>query len=184
MLSGSGRYVIVFNGEIFNYLELRAELEAKGHVFHSASDTEVLLEAYIEWGERCLERLNGMWAFVILDTTSGECFCSRDRFGIKPLYWLRTVDRVILASEAQAILRSGLCNAQLDRQTIARYLFFGDLDHGVRTFHEGIEAVEPGTWLLIDREGHVRSGRYWTMPDDTDDSAPDLSGLYNMFHDS
>lgn len=184
MLSGSGRYAIVFNGEIFNYLELRAELEAKGHVFHSASDTEVLLEAYVEWGEQCLERLNGMWAFIILDTVSGECFCSRDRFGIKPLYWLRTADRVILASEAQAVLRSGLCNAQVDRQTVAKYLFFGDMDHGVRTLHEGIEAVEPGTWLSIDREGHVRSGRYWTMPDDTDDSAPDLSGLYNVFHDS
>lgn len=184
MLSGSGRYAVVFNGEIFNYRELRAELEANGHVFHSASDTEVLLEAYIEWKEQCLERLNGMWAFIILDTVSGECFCSRDRFGIKPLYWLRTADRVILASEAQAIVRSGLYDAQVDRQMVARYLFFGDLDQGVRTFHEGIAAVGPGTWLSINREGRVRSGRYWELPEDTDDGEPGLSGLYDVFHDS
>lgn len=183
MLSDSGRYAIIFNGEIFNYLELRTELEARGYVFRSSSDTEVLLNAYIEWKEACLERLNGMWAFVILDTESSECFCARDRFGIKPLYFMKSHDRVVLASEVSAILRSGLYRRQINRTTIARYLFFGDLDQNNDTFYQGINAVAPGTWMSIDKEGSVRSAQYWTLPQDVEE-ASDVRELYDLFHDS
>ncbi len=183
MLSDSGRYAIVFNGEIFNYLELRTELEAKGHVFRSSSDTEVLLNAYIEWKEACLERLNGMWAFVILDTESGECFCARDRFGIKPLYVMKSSNRIVLASEVSAILRSGLYEREINRTTIARYLHFGDLDHSNNTFYEGINAVPPGTWLSIDKEGNVHSKQYWALPQDTQE-IPDHEALCSLFHDA
>lgn len=183
MLSDSGRYAIIFNGEIFNYLELRTELETKGHVFRSSSDTEVLLNAYIEWKEGCLERLNGMWAFVILDRESGECFCARDRFGIKPLYFMKSGDRVVLASEVSAILGSGLYQRQINRTTIARYLFFGDLDCSNDTFYEGINAVAPGTWMSIDRDGCIRSARYWELPKDVEE-APDHEELRDLFHDA
>lgn len=183
MRSESGRYVIVFNGEIFNYLELRKELESKGYVFRSSSDTEVLLNAFIEWKEECLRRLNGMWAFVILDTQSNECFCARDRFGIKPLYFLKTRDRVVLASEVSTIVDSGLYRHRVNETTVARYLFFGDLDYDSGTFCEGINAVAPGTWMSIDREGHVYSERYWTLPQDTD-RAPDCQELYELFRDA
>lgn len=183
MLSGSGRYAIVFNGEIFNYLELRAELEGKGYVFRSSSDTEVLLNAYIEWKEACLNRLNGMWAFVILDKETNECFCARDRFGIKPLYYVETLERVVFASEVSAIVHSGLCHSAINRTAVAQYLFFGNLDTTTDTFQEKIHAVDPGTWMRVDQEGHIRSERYWTLPEDVDD-APDCSELYELFHDA
>jgi asparagine synthase (glutamine-hydrolysing) len=180
MLSGSGRYAIVFNGEIFNYIELRAELASKGHVFKSSSDTEVLLNAYVEWGAECLPRLNGMFAFVILDTATGECFCARDRFGVKPLYCFRDAKRIIFASEVSAVLRSGLCRPSVDRSSVAKYLFFGTLDNNGQTFYEGITAVAPGSWVSIDRDRKIRSARYWELPTDTDTS-PDCAKLYDLF---
>src|SRR6266567_4662103 len=85
--SDDGRLRLVHNGEVYNYRELRAELEAKGHRFRSATDTEVILAAYREWGERCVERFNGMWAFALWDADRSRLFCSRDRFGVKPFYY-------------------------------------------------------------------------------------------------
>jgi len=183
MLSDSGRYAIVFNGEIFNYLELRAELESSGYVFRSSSDTEVLLNAYIEWKEECLQRLNGMWAFVILDKERDECFCARDRFGVKPLYYLETPERVMVASEVSALMHSGLCQPQINRTAVAQYLFFGALDYDDSSFQERIHALDPGTWMSIDNTGHIHSGRYWALPDDVDD-APDCVELYKLFDDA
>ncbi|TAN03008.1 MAG: asparagine synthase (glutamine-hydrolyzing) [Rhodanobacteraceae bacterium] len=182
MESDSGRFVIVFNGEIFNYLELRAELEALGYKFRSNSDTEVLLNAYIEWDVACLDKFNGMWAFAILDKHTGRFFCARDRFGVKPLYYLRTAKCMVFASEVAAILRSGIVRPAVDRSTVAQYLFFGDLDCGEGTFYEGITAVAPGTWMSIDGGGRIRSGAYWKLPDDVA-AKPDFDELYELFHD-
>ena len=100
MSSPSGELVLSFNGEIYNYVELRAELAAKGRHFRSESDTEVLLQAYEEWGEGCVEKFNGMWSFAILDKRNNRIFCSRDRFGEKPFYFLRP----ILLKFRQAVL--------------------------------------------------------------------------------
>src|SRR5262249_2659669 len=100
MGSSDGKTWIVFNGEIYNFLALRSELEAKGHVFRSHGDTEVILAAFEEWGEDCFARLDGMWAIVILDLRRNRLLVSRDRFGIKPLYW--SIDEsgaLLLASE-------------------------------------------------------------------------------------
>src|SRR5664280_2377928 len=105
MFSYDNRYVMVFNGEIYNYIELRDELRNKGHVFHSGTDTEVILAAYMEWGEDCLDRLNGMWAFVIYDRREKKVFASRDRFGIKPLYYYHDDNTFIFASEITPILK-------------------------------------------------------------------------------
>ena len=104
MLSEDGRYAIVFNGEIYNFLEVRDELRTKGHSFHTESDTEVILRAYVEWGSACQERFNGMWAFVIWDNAARELFFSRDRFGVKPLLLLETPSGTAFASEAKAFL--------------------------------------------------------------------------------
>lgn len=183
MLDASGRYAIVFNGEIFNYLELRRELEGKGHVFRSSSDTEVLLHAYIEWKQDCLARLNGMWSFVILDLQSRECFVARDRFGVKPLYLARTRDRLIIASEVSAIVRSGRYDLRINRKTVAQYLYFGDLDHTADTFCDGISAVPPGSWFTVDATGGTRGGRYWELPTDADNN-PDPREFAELFHDS
>jgi asparagine synthase (glutamine-hydrolysing) len=183
MLSSSGRYAIIFNGEIFNYPELRKELEGRGYTFKSSSDTEVLLNAYLEWKEECLGRLNGMWAFVILDKERNECFCARDRFGVKPLYCLETPERVMLASEVSAFIRSGLCQPAVNRTAVARYLYSGALDLDSSTFQEKIRAIEPGTWMSVDNQGNTRSGRYWDLPRDVDEE-PDCAGLYELFDDA
>jgi len=102
MCSEDGEFVIVFNGEIYNYIELREELRAAGYRFRSTSDTEVLLAAYRQWGPDCLGRLNGMWAFVIHDRRRGVLFGARDRFGVKPLFVHRGKEYWLLASEAKA----------------------------------------------------------------------------------
>ena len=104
MTSGDGALTIVFNGEVFNYLELREELRAAGHAFRTGTDTEVVLAAYAAWGRDCLLRFNGMWAFAILDRRRGEVFLARDRLGVKPLYYALAGDRFLFASECKALL--------------------------------------------------------------------------------
>src|SRR5918998_1401286 len=102
MASEDGAHRLVHNGEGYNYRELRAELEAKGHRFRSATDTEVILAAYREWGEACVERFNGMWAFALWDAERRRLFCSRDRFGVKPFYYRYAGGRFAFASEQKA----------------------------------------------------------------------------------
>jgi asparagine synthase (glutamine-hydrolysing) len=104
MASRDGRYWIVYNGEIYNYLELRQELAAQGAVFHTASDTEVILAAYQAWGPECLQRFNGMWALAIWDTQERSLFLARDRFGIKPLYYASSPEKFAFASEMKALV--------------------------------------------------------------------------------
>ncbi|MGH9439056.1 MAG: asparagine synthase (glutamine-hydrolyzing), partial [Terriglobia bacterium] len=178
-----GRYSIVFNGEIFNYVELRAELQKKGYTFVSTSDTEVLLNAYIEWKERCLERLNGMWAFIILDKQSGECFCARDRFGVKPLYYHLTAERVVVASETSAIRASGLYDATPDMSTISRFLFLDELDTTNDTFYSGVQALPPATYMKIAPDGVAQQTCYWQLPSERS-SEVDLEEIRNIFLDS
>lgn len=115
MVSSDGQYVITYNGEIYNFLELRRDLEAKGVIFRTQSDTEVILAAWQIWGEDMLLRFNGMWAFGILDTRSNELFLARDRFGIKPLLYALTPERLVFASEHRALIRSDL-NSDLGRR--------------------------------------------------------------------
>ena len=126
MLSGDGRYVIVFNGEIYNFLELRRELEAMGRSFRTQSDTEVILEAWRVWQEGMLPRFNGMWALAIFDTETSDLFLARDRFGIKPLLYALTPERLVFASEQRALVQSGLFATSIDievaRQAHARRL--------------------------------------------------------------
>ena len=104
MFSHDQRYVMIFNGEIFNYVELREELKAKGHVFRTKTDTEVLLTSYIEWGENMLHHLNGMWAFAIYDREEKTVFAARDRYGIKPFYYILEDNRFAFASEIPSLL--------------------------------------------------------------------------------
>ena len=100
---------IVFNGEIYNHVELRAQLQADGHRFRTGTDTEVILNAYVAWGERCVERFNGMWAFAILDESRGRIFCSRDRLGVKPFHWMprRSRTRSALSSALRGTSTAG-----------------------------------------------------------------------------
>jgi asparagine synthase (glutamine-hydrolysing) len=130
MVSEDGRFVLTFNGEIYNYLELKKELEARGHRFRTETDTEVLLAAFIEWGADCLPRLNGMFAFAIWDNKERELIVARDRLGIKPLYYAHlpggngTQHAFIFASEVKAILATGLVEQSLDPESLNQFLTF------------------------------------------------------------
>ncbi|HKQ25282.1 MAG TPA: asparagine synthase (glutamine-hydrolyzing) [Burkholderiales bacterium] len=165
MLSEDGKVVLVFNGEIYNYLELRSELQALGHRFKSTGDTEVLLHAYLQWGTDCVTKLNGMWAFIIYDGREGKLFGSRDRFGIKPLFRYRAADCWLFGSEIKAIRASGLCDAGINWRVAADYLMNGRLDTTEQTFYAGIEQVRPAASFEVNREGAYREWTYWSLED-------------------
>jgi asparagine synthase (glutamine-hydrolysing) len=163
MSSDDGQVTLVFNGEIFNYIELRHELEALGYKFRSTGDTEVLLHAYRQWGRECVHRFNGMWAFVIYDRQRACLFGSRDRFGIKPLYLYRAADSFLFASEIKAILCSGLYQPSPNWQVIASFLLQDRLDESAESFYQGIEQILPGTAFELKLDGQLQKWRYWSL---------------------
>jgi asparagine synthase (glutamine-hydrolysing) len=158
-----GRYVMVYNGEIYNYLELRRELEQRGCTFRSSGDSEVLLQAYATWGRDCLTRLNGMWAFLIYDRDRGLVFGARDRFGVKPLYRHLTSRAVCLASEIKAIRASGEHRDGIHWPVASRFLLQGRLDEDERTFYENVEQVPPGHAFEVTLGGEWRQWAYWSL---------------------
>jgi asparagine synthase (glutamine-hydrolysing) len=149
MFSADNRYNIIFNGEIYNYIELREELLTKGYRFRSKTDTEVLLYSYIEWGEDCLHKLNGMWAFAIYDNLKKELFCARDRFGVKPFYYYADNSEFIFASEIPPILTATGPGSEPDYQTIFEYLVFNRTDQTEKTFFKNIKKLQHGCSLRI-----------------------------------
>ncbi len=162
MRSPDGRYTITFNGEIYNYADVRAELQAAGDVLRGGSDTEVILGAYARWGERALERLRGMFAFAIWDRIERRLFLARDRMGVKPLYLARTPAGLLFASEVRALLGTGLVERVLDRKALADYLAFGSVREP-RTLVKGVTMLAAGS-LAEYRDGELRERRYWTPP--------------------
>lgn len=163
MVSDDGRFVLVFNGEIFNYVELRRELSSLGHQFHSTGDSEVLLNAYRQWGTDCLAKLNGMWAFIVYDRTQHRLFGSRDRFGVKPLFMHRQRDRVLFASEIKAIRASGLYRGGVNWKVASRFLIEGDLDGRGESFYAGIDPIPPGSAFELNLGGAWKSWMYWDL---------------------
>jgi len=149
MLSPDGRYVLVFNGEIFNYIEIREELIQCGHLFKTYTDTEVLLHSYIEWGVNCMQRFNGMWAFAIYDQKEKTLFASRDRFGVKPFYYTIKEDSFIFGSEIPVILKALKAKPQANEQAIFDFLVFNRTDQTEDTFFNGIKKLQHGHQLTI-----------------------------------
>jgi asparagine synthase (glutamine-hydrolysing) len=162
MWSGDGRRAIIFNGEIYNFRELRTELG--NYRYRSRTDTEVILAAYERWGEHCLERFIGMFAFLIWDTREHRVFAARDRFGVKPLYYhLRPNGTLLAASEIKALLACGV-EAVPDARTWATYLVHGLYDHSERTFWDQIQSLPPGhsfDW----RGGRLHVRRWYDIAD-------------------
>lgn len=144
---------ITYNGEVYNYVELRAELEQLGQRFRTDSDTEVVLRAYAEWGVEAFARFNGMWALAIHDPGQGRLVLARDRFGIKPLYLSRRGDELLFASEIKALLVADPDARAVDEATLARFLAYGVQDAGPRTFFVGVEPLRSGTVRLYDLDG-------------------------------
>lgn len=148
-----GRHFLIFNGEIYNYLELRRELEEKGHSFVSNSDSEVLLTAFREWGEGCLNRLLGMFAFAVWDEREKRLFAARDRFGIKPLYYVTSSQGFAFASEIKQLLGLPGLSGRMNLPRVHDFLGSGILDHTGETLFEGIRQLPPGFCLSIDASG-------------------------------
>ena len=160
----SGRYHIVFNGEIYNYKALRRELENAGFRFQSNTDTEVILYAYRQWGEDCLYRFNGMWAFAIYDTEAGSLFLARDRFGVKPLYYAHTERRSFMfASEIKAILKAGH-DFRPNHDAIFDFFYREMTDHKASTFFGGIRQLEPGMKIRLSRQGSFECAKWYHLP--------------------
>lgn len=160
-----GRYYVVFNGEIYNYLELQAELTALGYRFRSRSDTEVLLAAYAEWGSQALNRLVGMFAFAILDVQMRRLFLARDFFGIKPLYYAYWRDGFIFASEIAPMLELPGIHRRVNPQRLYDYLRFGITDHGGETLLADIKQVPAAHYLevAVDNPHAAQPVRYWQV---------------------
>jgi asparagine synthase (glutamine-hydrolysing) len=152
---------IVFNGTIYNYPELRAELAARGHHFFSHGDTEVILKAYAEWGERCPVQLHGMFAFAIWNMRDQSLFMARDRFGIKPFYYACGRDRFRFASTTQALLAAGEVDISLDPVALHHHLTLHAVVPAPRTVLRGIRKLPPGHSLTIDAKGDKHFLRYW-----------------------
>ncbi|HEX5829933.1 MAG TPA: asparagine synthase (glutamine-hydrolyzing) [Gemmatimonadaceae bacterium] len=152
---------LAFNGEIYNYVELREELRARGHAFRTASDTEVLLHAYAEYGPACVTRLNGMFAFLLYDAPRHRLVAARDHLGVKPLYWTADERRALFASEAKALLRAPGVTAAADEEALHDYMTF-QLVLGERTLYRDIRKLLPGHVQIMDVDsGEWTTTRYW-----------------------
>jgi asparagine synthase (glutamine-hydrolysing) len=170
MCDESGKYYIVHNGEVYNYLELRQELSAKGYEFQSRTDTEVVLKSYMEWGSDCLRRFNGMWSFCILDTAQKKLFCSRDRLGIKPFYYYLGDSSFIFASEIKQVISLLPFKAVMNDHILFDYLALGSYGNETQeTFFKGISRLMPGEYLMVDlsqsNKVGVRSDVWWDLPE-------------------
>ena len=157
---------IVFNGEIYNHADLRPELEAHGHRYHSRSDTETIVHAYEQWGDDCVTRLRGMFAFAIWDAPRRRLLLARDRLGVKPLYWSRIGDRLVFASEIKAILESGLVPARANEAALPELLATRGTG-GDETLFSGVFKLLPGHVLSF-ASGTVQVRCYWDVPVDQD----------------
>jgi len=162
MSNEDGSLWIVHNGEIYNYLEIRRELEPLGHHFESQTDTEVIIHAYEQWGTECLKRFNGMWAFAILDLRGKKIFCSRDRAGIKPFYYIYDAKRFCFASEIKAFFEMDDFSIEPNEQIMADYLFSGLIDHTQQTFFKNVYQLRPGEYLLIEAD-KLAFQTYWDI---------------------
>ncbi|WP_416637741.1 N-acetylglutaminylglutamine amidotransferase [Pseudomonas sp. OHS18] len=154
---------MVFNGAIYNYPELRGELEQLGYRFFSGGDTEVLLKGYHAWGADLLPKLNGMFAFAIWERDSQKLFIARDRLGVKPLYLSKTKDRLRFASSLPALLKGGDIGKTLDPIALNHYLNFHAVVPAPRTILAGVEKLPPATWMRIDTNGKVEQKVWWTL---------------------
>jgi asparagine synthase (glutamine-hydrolysing) len=187
MASADGSCHIVYNGEIYNYIELREELRGLGFEFRTKSDTEVILAAYRQWGADCLNRFNGMWAFAIHDAKKNILFCARDRFGIKPFYCFRKPGLFVFASEIKALLRHPEAPRVANASRVADFLAFGLVDHSPETFFKDIDRLPPAHYMVIE-DGRLSLQPYWVPPKaepaPETDSAESASRFLELFSDA
>ena len=156
------RYIVVFNGEIYNYLEIKKELINKGISFKTNSDTEVLIAAYEFWGEDCQNKFNGMWAFLIWDKFKKRLFASRDRFGIKPLYWCKYKKNFYFSSEIKQLKKIGIGNS-VNSSELSNFLYGGIVSYSNNTFIEGIKSLKGGNSISINSSGNLKLKEWYSL---------------------
>ena len=160
MQTRDGRFTITYNGEVYNFKELRVQLEALGYQFHSNTDTEVILNAYAEWGHKCISKFNGMFAFAIWDKKEQKLFLARDRYGIKPLYYYVQSESFVFASEVKAIIASGVYQSKLDKEGLVEYLTFQNFFTD-KTLFQDVKMLMPGHYVYVDRNGRFEKNQFW-----------------------
>lgn len=165
MQTEDGEYTIVFNGEIYNYREIHEELRTIGHRFHTGTDTEVILHAYKEWGEECLLRFNGMWSFALWDRQQQKLFCARDRFGVKPFYYVLLEGKFYFGSEIKQVLQASAISRRANPRMAFDFLEWGLMDHSEETFFEGVCQLPGGHSLILNVTTplQARINRYWDL---------------------
>jgi len=163
MSTPDGRYWLVYNGEIYNFAEIREDLAATSGPFRTSCDSEVLLRAYAEYGPRCLERFNGMFAFAIWDREERTLFCARDRIGIKPFYYYRGDGYLVFASELPALVDSGLYPPEVNEEGLYHGMSLLIAPRPITAFR-GVYALEPAHWMVVTDEGSIKRERYWAVP--------------------
>lgn len=157
------RYFITYNGEVYNYIEIKSELIKAGVTFKTVTDTEVILKAYEFWGEDCVNHFNGMWAFAIFDKQNETVFISRDRFGVKPLYYINTAEKFAFGSEIKQLLGFGM-KAKINKQMLSDYFCIGYSNHTSDTFFDGIYQLEPGCNLTLSlKDVNPKITRYYEL---------------------
>lgn len=154
MCDTSGDFWIVFNGEIFNYLELKEDLKNKGHIFVTNTDTEVVLASYKEWGFECLQKFNGMFAFALYDKKNNQMFCARDRVGVKPFYYSNTNDSFSFASEYKAFIKSKLVKFEINETQQFDFIVNANLENTEQSLFNGISELKPSHYLVYNLRSH------------------------------
>jgi asparagine synthase (glutamine-hydrolysing) len=164
MCIDDGNIWITFNGEIYNYIEIRKELQDKGCVFKSESDTEVVLYAYKIWGKKCLQKFNGMWAFVIFDKTKNILFGARDRFGVKPFYYYKDKDVFAFASEQKALVKMPFIQTGIRQEAVYDYFVKGEIEYETLSFFKHINELFPAhSFELHVNTGNFTIDRYYVL---------------------
>lgn len=189
MTNEDGTIWITYNGEVYNFIELRQELKERGHIFKSHTDTEVIIHSYEEWGKECLTRFNGMWAFALYDLQKRELFCSRDRFGVKPFYYYFDKEKFLFGSEIKELLT--FVDAQANDEVIFDYLVFGFANYSEETFFRNIKELPGGHYLSLKVDlASFSINKYYTffdndhMEDIETDKSKTHDELYNLLEDS
>jgi len=189
MFYDNNNLAIVFNGEIYNYLEIRAELIILGYKFRSQTDTEVILAAYQEWGTDCLARFNGMWAFVIYDKKNDLIFAARDRLGVKPFYYLEDKEKFLFASEIKALLKHPEIKSEPNEKIVWDYLIRGLVDHSEDTFFRHVKELRGGYYLVLRKKkpaspaGRLEIRKYWDLDPSKKQAALSDQALQDKFRE-
>ncbi|KEO84638.1 asparagine synthase (glutamine-hydrolyzing) [Tumebacillus flagellatus] len=183
--AGGNTYAITYNGELYNFRELRRELEGRGHVFESRSDTEVLLRAYIEWGPSCVEKFNGIFAFAIWDEKEQQLFLGRDHLGVKPLFYAQRGSSFLFGSEMKALLANPLVKPEVDQDGLTELMAMGVFRTPGQGIYRGVTEVLPGHTVLVTRNG-VRVTQYWKLEsrEHTEDFAATVQHVRDLLEDA